>query len=79
MHPLVEFLLARIAEDRTALELLDERFGSRWVAECDSATRIVELIGVGVADSDGLAGCDVLLVLARPYREHPEFRLDWRL
>lgn len=78
MHPLVEFLLARIAEDRAALGLLDDRFGARWVAECDATTRIVELIGVGLSEGDSLEGCEVLCLLARPYSQHPEFRPEWR-
>lgn len=79
MHSLVEFLLARMAEDRAVLKLLDERFAARWVVECDATARIVELIAVGVTDQGSLAGCDVLLRLARPYDHHPDFRADWRL
>jgi hypothetical protein len=79
MHPLVEFLLTRTAEDRATLQLLDQRFRTNWVAECDATRRIVELIALGVADSDSLEGCDVLLLLARPYREHSDFRPEWRL
>jgi hypothetical protein len=79
VHPLVEFLLTRLAEDRAALQLLDQRFRTTWVAECDARRRIVEMIGLGLAEADSLAGCDVLLLLARPYSEHPDFRPDWRL
>ncbi|MFN2517824.1 MAG: DUF6221 family protein [Jatrophihabitantaceae bacterium] len=81
MHPLVEFLLARTAEDRDALQMFDARFpfGDRWVLECDLKRRVIELIAAGLDDVDDLAGCDVLLALAVPYADHPDYRSDWLL
>lgn len=78
MHALVDFLLSRIAEDQATLQSLDDRFGTRCVADCTSTRRIVELIGVGMAENATLAGDDVLLRLARVYSRHPDFRRDWR-
>jgi hypothetical protein len=81
VHPLGEFLLVRIAEDRAALKFFDDRFGfgDRWVAECDTRRRIVELVALGAADVDSLEGCEVLLRLAAPHTDHPDYRESWRL
>lgn len=81
VHPLVEFLLARVAEDRDALQMFDARFpfGDRWVAECDVKRRVVELIAGGLDDVDDLAGCSVLIALAVPHAGHPDCRSDWQL
>jgi hypothetical protein len=86
VHHLVEFLLARIAEDRAALGLFDRQFheSDRWVAECEARRAIVELVASGVEGIDGvegcdrLEGCDVLLLLAQPYVDHPDFCEAWR-
>jgi hypothetical protein len=79
MERLVDFLLARIAEDRAALQLVDAQFpgSDRWVAECDSRRRIVELVAPQPAGNESLAGCDVLLLMAQPYGEHRDFRKEW--
>jgi hypothetical protein len=81
IHPLVEFLLARVAEDRDALQMFDACFPleDRWVGECDAKRRIVELIAQGLDDVDDLAGCDVLIALALPHAAHPDCRPDWQL
>jgi hypothetical protein len=80
VHPLVGFLLARLAEDRAALLIVDRQFpgSDRWVADCDAKRAIVELIAPGVEGVDGLAGCDVLIRMAQPYGDHPDFREAWR-
>lgn len=78
MHALVEFLLARIAEDRAMLQRLDGQFGTQCVSDCDATRRIVEVIGLGLGDSDSLANHGVMLLLARPYDRHTDFQPDWR-
>lgn len=79
MKDLVGFLLARIAEDRAALELFDSHFDTdRWVAECDTKRRIIELVAPGAELPESLDGCEVLLPLALPYADHPDYLGEWR-
>jgi len=74
---LADFLLARLDEDRAG-------WGPRSVVEmhtpnergvcvcCEGA----EALGEGSDPETHV--CDVLLILAKPYNEHPECREEWR-
>lgn len=98
---LVEFLLARIAEDEAALETarrmgvpplpMGSRIGSgignhptmsetRMAAECDAKRRVVDLYREAVeffwfAERSALE--PVIKLLARPYRDHPDYQQEW--
>jgi hypothetical protein len=113
---LVEFLLARIAEDEAVAAELGELwvmvadadrrklgagvregmssvFGvadgapagsapARLVAELDAKRRIVEYCSGQVPADDrngsGTHGITVLLLLALPYADHPDYRPEWQ-
>jgi hypothetical protein len=81
MLALIEFLLARIAEDQAVLTVLGDRFGlgDRWVTECEARRRIVELIAAGADDIDSRERWEVLQILAQPYVDHPDLRAAWQL
>jgi len=114
---LVEFLLARIAEDEVVAAELGElwlmvadadrrKFGTgvlegmssvfgvadggpagsapvRLVAELDAKRRIVEYCSEQLPADDrngsGARGITVLLLLALPYADHPDYRPEWQL
>lgn len=80
MSHLVDFLLSRIAEDRAALEFADNPFASRdrWVAECDTKRRIIALVAPRAEVHESMEGSGVLLLLAQPYADHPDYRETWR-
>jgi Family of unknown function (DUF6221) len=86
---LVDFLLARIAEDEAAA------YGDialRVVADCEAMRRVVELhqpFHYGGGSRGGAVccwtcgrgfpfPCPTLGVLASPYADHPDFRGEWR-
>jgi hypothetical protein len=77
---LVDFLLTRIAEDQAALEFVDDRFASRdrWVAECNTKRRIIALVAPRAEVHESLEGSGVLILLAQPYADHPDYREAWR-
>lgn len=86
MSDLVDFLLARIAEDEA--DVRDGRVGiisltlaARVLAECDSKRRIVEHAAQVHRFGDAVARQivdNVLSLLALPYVAHPDYDEDWR-
>jgi hypothetical protein len=89
---LIEFLLARIADDEAAAqgiaEDVGEWMGDRWRAECDAKRRIVERLVAGIPDEDVMDGYEMdgweqarnatLPLLALPYADHPDYDEAWR-
>jgi hypothetical protein len=83
---LAEFLLARIADDEAEAKLMQRRYEKRVLAECDAKRRIVKAWRDGPAGSDawfsddtgwdGIAWC--VQVLALPYKDHPDYRTEWK-
>jgi hypothetical protein len=70
---LTDFLLTRIAEDE-----------DRALAECRAKRLILASLHMGsgttleAREAWRVAERDVLRLLARPYRDHPDYREDWR-
>ena len=94
---LTEFLLERIAEDEAEMELAASRRPfdgkARWLAECATKRRVVELhqghhecVGVKaggrgtvlVAHGYQFANDPTLALLALPYDYHPDYDESWR-
>ena len=84
MTDLADFLLARIAEDEERGQSLVTQWfdvgnacqscgtdGARVIAECRAKRRIVEAYGGAV--------WPVLILLALPFADHPDYRQEWRL
>ncbi len=87
---LVEFLLARIAEDEK-FAVMDWPAGRAWsgsglppdptriVTECEAKRRIVQRYSVpDPHDEPGCRDCDMLRLLALPHADHPDYREEWR-
>lgn len=87
---LMEFLLARIAEDErdwTANPhawdeiqyMLTGLTQERMFAECEAKRRIIALHTPCDDWSYGDAStCPELIALAQPYADHPDFRQEWK-
>lgn len=54
---------------------------ARVLAECEAKRRIVERVGFLIDEPDGLGNlCEgILMDLALPYADHPDFRGEWRV
>lgn len=87
MSSIVEFLLARLAEDEKRGQSCrywsecDEGYGcpahmstGRWVDEVEAKRRVVSLMN----DTGWLGRHDVLKALALPYAAHEDYREEWR-
>ena len=86
---LVEFLLARIAEDEH-FGTHDRHLSKRWAAECDAKRRIVDRYqvaalrlerGQGDRAVEGIRANEsrsALKLLALPYSDHPDYDEAWR-
>jgi hypothetical protein len=81
LDELAKFLVARIEEDKAISTVFDRHFdlADRWTTECEVRLRIVNLIAPHPEGVDSLEGCEVLLVMAAPYTDHPDFRPAWRI
>jgi len=87
---IVQFLKARIAEDATANEDRDDGWWSealhdRQLAEIEAKRALIDIApeirglsgsesGEAVIDEDG---DEMLRIMARVYRNHPDFNEDW--
>jgi len=89
---LVEFLLARIAEDEEEIissAVWDDARQRRDLAECESKRRIIELHQLEHSRTSVHCGecdeghqypswpCTTLRLLALPYADHPAYRSEW--
>jgi hypothetical protein len=84
---LIEFLLARIAEDEAGAERADyiaDFNPARVLAECESKRRIVDECTGGlywnVGCSEGHEGNfeNILALLAAVYADHPDYQPKWK-
>jgi hypothetical protein len=82
---LIEFVLARIAEDEEIVRLkgITGRRVERGQLECEAKRRIVELHR---AKDNGFCThcnwkwpCVTLRLLALPYADHPDYQPEWRV
>jgi len=83
---IVEFLLARIAEDEEVAQARHDP--ARVLAECEAKRRIVGLHErrpdwpdcqeCGDRDYQKPWPCSTLRLLALPYSDHPDYRPEWR-
>lgn len=89
---LVEFLLARIAEDEAAADTTHYQYcgvnddmgptkcdcgiPARLLAECDAKRRIIAIAAEVIDLADVML--DVLKALALPYADHANYRVEWR-
>lgn len=64
---LVDFLLARIADDE------------KWAEVRDRATQVVADCGSPANESEAASASLTLRLLAHPYSGHPDYRPEWRL
>lgn len=89
---LADFLLARIAEDEQSLAAMDglwdtgneADFAERVLAECEAKRQIVAMEWHHLGDDDYAWGMEeakrqILVVLALPYADHPDYREEWRV
>lgn len=88
---LIDFLLARIAEDKVAAQAVEhwnpqavlngQPLGPKLLAECEAKRRIVEAIDAGNPVDEWMSALTlewVTKVLAAVYADHPDYRDEWR-